>query len=275
MIIDNDGMPNENKPEAQPGEDTDAPKDDINPKDTNLESQPSDDKNPDDGGEDQEAGAGGTENEVPAPEAESAPEIESLRNQISELSTKLESALSAKPQAPASAAPQVAELSDEQWRAHEEKLGVGRETIKYFTNQAVKVYQTLLEKMDEKMARYEKADALRSISRDPKFSDATKYQKDVDEYLGQFHVSQHGNPDLLKNAIYYARGKNMGKTISKVQSQVARNPKIVGAGRPSAPAPTASKPKIAMTAGQKHAASMFGEKEYNEGLALRGKAFDA
>lgn len=163
-----------------------------------------------------------------------------------------------------------AEWTEEQWAAKEKEVGVNRNAIKYFTNQNVYLYQRIMdgvkEMFDSRFGNFDKSNQLKELSKDPKFADAPKFQKDIDEFLSQFDPKFHSDPRLLKSAVVYARGKNMTKTTAKVRNEGERNRIISGAGRPVGSNGISSKGKVVpLTSYQKKVADLMGgENEYRK-----------
>jgi hypothetical protein len=134
----------------------------------------------------------------------------------------------------AAAASKPVELTEEQWIQKEAQLGVPRNAIQHFTGQMVHVYNKLRGEFEGRLAKYEKRDALQALAADPKFRDAGRYQKDVDEFLSQYEPRHWTNGDLLKQAVLYARGKNVNAVNQNRRALLERNKRIGGAARPGA-----------------------------------------
>ena len=161
----------------------------------------------------------------------------------------------------------VPELSEEQWAGQEAAWGVARNTIQRITQQAMTLHKDIMSKIDQRLAKFEKADSLRSLSQDKAYSDALRYQKDVDEFLQSYDPRSWSNPALLKRAVEWSRGRHLKATVNQVRKDTERNRKISGVARPSAGAGVAKKPGAAtrtLTALERDVAARFGmtEKEY-------------
>lgn len=157
------------------------------------------------------------------------------------------------------------QLTEEEWLKQEESWGVPRTAIQAMTNQSVKVINHIMSQLDQRLAKFEKSDALRSLSSEKGFTDAPRYQKDVDEFLSHYDPRAWSNPELLRRAVIYARGKNMNKNVSQARNESERNRKIAGPGRP-APAGNAMRRTVSKPLNpiQRDVASKFGlsESEY-------------
>lgn len=186
-----------------------------------------------------------------------------IKAQIEELTKKLEQQINHKEPPP------VKELSEAEWAAKETEWGVPRTAIQAVTSQNVYLYnkikQDIMAEFDKRMGGFEKSSALQSLAKDPKFSDAPKYAKDVDEFIKDYPAQHHSNPELLKRAVIYARGLNIGKTVSKVRNEGERNRTITGAGKPNSPNGGIRNKVVPLTPIQKkYADSMGGEAEYRK-----------
>ncbi len=234
-VIDNDGAADEggaNGPENEPGsENLDA----LN--------EPGEGADPNGGGENPEDGeaAGaveGAEGE-PGEGAEPGPEPvagaftpeaqEQFRAQLrEELKAELLEEMKANQPAPA-----AKEIPDEEWVKHESEWGIPRTAIKNVVSRMERVVNHVMAKMDERFAKFEKGDAIRALSQEKGFNDISRYQKDIDEFLGRYHPKHHSNPELLKQAVFYARGKNMNSAVRRAAVGAERNRKIAGVARPA------------------------------------------
>lgn len=199
-----------------------------------------------DGSENKEVGENVDPNEGTPGEEESNPESGELENQSTdEQFTQMREEMrreimeevrremdTLKPQEPEAPKDPWANMNEETWAKKEEEVGVNRNAIKFFTNQSMRVVDHVMAKLDERLAKFEKSDRIREISRQPGFSDASRYQKDIDEFLSSYHPRHHSNEDLIKRAVIYARGKNMKSSISKARNESERNRKISGQVKP-------------------------------------------
>lgn len=279
MIID-DGKPIEEKEEPTETKGAeDGAQDDADAKVEDAESQPTDESNPDGGTESTEDGEPGKEDEGQPGEEEATPaidEISGLKAQLGELTAKLEAALAVKDNK-VTPEPQVTELTEEQWAKTEERLGVNREAIKFFTSQTVKAVQQIMGEIERRFGSLDKDKAFQELAKDPQFSDAPTHKKEMDEWLSQFDPSLHSKPELLKSAYWVAKGKNASKVVAKVRKEGERNKQVVGAGRPSAPNTGArTKAPAPLNGYQKHIAELVGgENIYRDLKTKAGKALDA
>lgn len=166
--------------------------------------------------------------------AETSEVIKGLQTKIAELEQKL-----SQPPAPPPTAPK--ELSEEDWAKLESEWGSPRTTIDKTTRMVMNVHQNIKDYVDAKFAKYEINEAKSSLASDPEYSDANKYSAEIDEYLNKVDPRYRTNPTVLRDAVIWARGKNMKGAISKVRDEKDRNKKIAGVARPSAP--STGKPK--------------------------------
>lgn len=244
-----------------------GPENENDGQDLDTLNEQGDDANAERGGENQEAGedAGGAEDQVQGEDGEpksvksgALPDEvrEKLRNELrEELRAEMREEIQRnQPPAPAK------EISEEEWAKHEADWGIPRTAIKATVSRLERVAQTLIKRMDERFAKFEKGDALRTLSREKGFEGAMRYQKDIDEFLTQYQPQFHSNPTVLKRAFMYARGKNMGNDLQKARTGNERNLRIVQpGGRPSAGgAPVRTGSKVQLTASQKSAARAVG-----------------
>jgi hypothetical protein len=202
-------------------------------------SEPGADAASDGGAEDQEVGgdvdqeegaAGGEEEGAGADvEASSLHDIEKLKEQLrSELRAELSAEMREnQPE------PQPKEISDEEWAKHEDNWGIPRKAITATVSRMERLAKHFEARLDERLAKFEKNDALRTLASDKGFTDAMRYQKDVDEFLSHYPAKHHSNPDLLKRAVMYSRGKNMKNNVNRARTESERNRRISGAGRPA------------------------------------------
>lgn len=279
MIIDKmDGQPVEEKEIVKPEGAEDGAQDDPIKETSDAEPEPSENSDPNGGAEGPEDGEPGQENAgEPEPEAQPAePTIAQLQSQLAEMTAKVEAALAIKNN-PAPVEPKVAELTDEQWAKAEEQYGMSRNGIQFMTGQIVKAVQSIMGEMDKRFGSLDKDKAFDSLAKDPQFADAKTYQKEMNEWLGQFDPSLHSKPELLKSAYWVAKGKNAGKVVAKVRKEGERNKQVAGAGRPAAPNTGArSKTPAPLNGYQKRVAEMMGgEDAYRKTKALARQALDA
>lgn len=176
---------------------------------------------------------------------------------------------------PADAPPQ---LTEEQWAAKEQEVGVERKAIQFFTAQSMKVWNAVQDAMDARFAKFEKIEAIRDLSRTKGFEDASRYQKGIDSFLTKYQPKYHSNPELLKMAVIYARGLARSGDVRRAQVSSQRNVRVAGAARPSSPGSSAGATRRPgstqrpLTASQREVMQKFGwtEKEYRDSLSTRG-----
>lgn len=215
------------------------------------------------GGEEGEGDAGG---EAEAPTALTAEQVDAI------LEKRLaEREAARKDQGAASAR----ELTEEEWQKKEEEWGgVSRQAIQSVANMHVQLLNLVMAKMDERLSKFERQDALTSLSKEQGFSDAVSLRPGIEEFMKDFPVNMHSNPGLLKKAVIYARGLGANGRLAAARSAGEKNRKIVGAGRPAAPSSSARRPvggPLNLT--QRAAAALHpgGEAGYRKDLASRGK----
>ncbi len=246
----------------------------INAEDNDALNEQGDDTNLDRGTADLEAGedAGGEEEALPDETGNPKPgstgplSTEEVREQLRhELREEMRKEMAEQMRANQPPAPEK-QISEEEWTQHESDWGIPRSAIKNTVERMTRVHDTIMKKIDERFAKFEKAESLRSLSRDPGFTDANRYSKDIDEFLSHYPAQHHSNPDLLKRAVIYSRGKNMKTQVAKARNGSERNLRIAApGGRPAAGgAPIRTGSKIALTASQRSAARAFGmtDEEY-------------
>lgn len=161
------------------------------------------------------------------------------------------------------------ELSDQEKEKMAQELGVPFSAIDHYTKQNALVVEKVKEMLDTELADFRKDNAVTRLSQDPKFSDAMKYKKEINEFLGNFPKKFHGDEKILKMAVMYGRGVNLKSEVHKARNDGERNRKIAGPGRPAAPTSGARKPAPKpLTEMQKQAARAGGmsDDEYRKHL---------
>lgn len=260
---------------AEPGEGTDELENASDKENDDSFDEQGGDTDADGRAEDQEAGGDAdpvegeegeeNENSEPEPKVDAAADRERLKTELrEELKKDLLQEQDMLRKQNEEQAP-VKELSDEEWAAHEQRMGVPRTAIRAFTEQNVKLFHRMNQILDERFSRFEKREALTELAQDPAFRDAKRYQKDVDEFLTDYDVKHHSNPKLLQRAVIYARGKNAQTNLNKVRNDKTRNLKITGSGRPAGNgAPVRKAGNVALTPLERSAARAAGmsESEY-------------
>ncbi len=280
-VIDDAGTTAPGSGAGDAGEVHNGPEDPTNPELETPQSEPGGDTDPDGRGEVEPTGeddpaaasdAGG-EGEDPAAGTEGLT-LESVQdNLLRAMDEKIRSAIPPAEEKPV-------EFTEEQWANQEAAWGIPRTAIKAATQQAAHVYQRLSAefdaKLDARFAGIEKENAIQSLSRTPGFTDAGRYRKDIDEFLSHYDPKHHANAELLKRGVVYARGKNMGTTVSKVRTSQERNRKIATRARPSSPNGASRGAPVALNASERDAARKFGmsESEYAD-LKKQGRTISS
>lgn len=223
--------------------------------------QPGAEGNIDGGATDKEVGedAGAVEVEVNSkiedPRAKDDARIANVEKMLKEVADRV------------SAPAPVKERTPEEWATLEQEWGVPRGAIERTTRQSVTVYNKIMEMFDSRFAKYEMTESLTDLTKETGFNDAIRYKKDVTTYLSRYEPKYWTNPQLLKDAVIYARGLNANSNIQKVRTDNERNRVVIGRARPSSPAVGQRRGSpIALTASQKEAASHMpgGEPEYRK-----------
>jgi len=246
----------------------------TDPKGNDVVNEPAGDTDPVGGEEAGEAGKDAGAPEGEAANAEGDPEsgvaeqpfdpAAFKEDLIKEIQEKI-----APPQAPQ-------QLTEEQWAAKEQEFGVSRQAIQAFTQQNIKVYNAMREYVDAQFAAINKTTALQALSQEKGFTDAPRYRKEIDQFLSKFDPKVHSNPQLLKDAVIYARGLAASGNIQRARNDGERNRRIAGAARPSSPNANGGARKPAatpsLTREQRDAASKFGmsDAEYAGLMKKRG-----
>lgn len=191
--------------------------------------------------------------------------VEALHKQVADLTARLETLSKPREEAPAP----VPQPTEEQWQAKADELGVSVKYLKFETTQKANLYnrikQEIISEMTGRFSKFEKADAISSLSKDPQFADAPKYRKDIDTFLEKFDAKEQSNPELLKMAVIYARGLNAKKREAGIRSDGERNRHINGAARPASSS-SGTRSKVTPLFGNQKvvAAMMNGDAEYNK-----------
>jgi hypothetical protein len=216
---------------------------------------------PERGGTDKETpeDGGGEEGEVPEEGAEPRPKddprLSAVEKTLAEINEKIQ-----KKEEP------VKEKTPEEWAKLEEEWGAPRSVIERTTRQAVMVFNKMQEYVDSRFAKLEFGNALSDFSKQPGFSDANRYRKDVEEFLSDYDSKHWTNPKLIERAVFYARGKNAQAREQFARSGAERNRVIAGTARPASPG-GGTKPRgiPPLRADQKEAAELMGgESEYRK-----------
>lgn len=279
-VFDDSGMENGASGEEKPEGAVNGTQVNQDPEVNEAQPQPGEESGADGGAEGGEAREGAGGDEVQAGTEEGKPDpVATLQATVADLQKKLEDALANKPQLKAKeeAPKPPVELTEEEWAAREQALGIPRNAIKWQAKQGEYIYKAVMEGVErilnERMGGFEKSSALSKLSKETGFEDAGRYQKEVDEFLADFSPEHHSNPALLKKAVVYARGLNAKRDLSRVRSDGERNKVISGSGRPAAPSAGNRVRITPLNLLQKQAAQLMGsEAEYNKWRPKNGSA---
>lgn len=170
------------------------------------------------------------------------------------------------------------QLTEEQWSQKEQELGIPRTAIKAMTSQAVMVYNKIKEEvaqmLQERFSGIETDTAIKSVGQEKGFSDINTYRSGINEFLSKYDVKHHSNPELLKTAYYYAKGKSANSNVRRARVESEKNKKISGPARPASPngANRTPAPK-GLNPAQLDVAKHFGmsPEQYSKLKAERGK----
>jgi hypothetical protein len=151
------------------------------------------------------------------------------------------------------------QITEEEWAKYEEERGIPRTAQTWITNTLVRAVQDIEKVINQRFARIDRKEAIQGMASNPEFSDANKYQKEMDQYLEKVDPRYHANPEVLKDALIWARGMNYKKTVQNVRNEREVNKRISGVARPSTGgAKSSSKSTPALTALEKSAADAVG-----------------
>lgn len=158
------------------------------------------------------------------------------------------------------------QYTEEDWAKMESEWGMPRTAIDRVTRQNVQIVNQIMEHIDSRIAKIEFGNALETFSKQPGFTDATRYRKDIDSFLGNYDPKHWSNPQLLKMAVFYARGVNANGNVQKAMVGAERNRKISGQARPSSPGGGVRRSAMPpLTESQRQAAELMGgESEYRK-----------
>lgn len=209
-----------------------------------------------------------SEEKVDGDEVEKPDLIRNLTEKIAELEKKISTPT---PLTPEERAP-VQPISEEEWSRYEEERGIPRTAQTWVTNALVRVVSDVKREMDNRFARFDRQDTMGQLAKDPEFSDASKYPKEVDQYLAKVDPRFHSNVDVLKDAVIWARGMNYKKNVQTIQNDKEKNKRIAGVARPAAGGGSKGSGKsVSLTALEKSAAAATGMSE-SEYASLKGKS---
>ena len=170
-------------------------------------------------------------------------------------------------------APEPAPISDQEWEKYESEWGIPRTAIKNTVDRVVRAVTDIRSYVDQKFAKYERQEQLDSLSSDPEFNDAKKYSKEINQYLEKIDPRYHSNPDVLKDAVIWARGLNYKRSVQNVRNEKEINKRISGIARPASSSVSRGskgKTSASLTTLEKSAADAV-NMPYEEYAALKGK----
>lgn len=231
-----------------------------------INSQPIESDQPDitGGGEDQTNGEdAGVLEETAGAEAESPESKSQASVDLSQFKEEILKEIKETIKPPESAPRQI---SEEEWAAHEQRVGVPRQAIDFFTRQSVQVYEKLKDYVDQQFASLQKDAALSNVAKEAGITDVARLKPGIDEFLKDFDPRHHNNPALLKKAAIYARGLQSQKDIRTVRNSDEKNRQVVNRLKPGrSEGGSAGNPgQKGLTEQQREVAAMLpgGEAEY-------------
>jgi hypothetical protein len=221
-----------------------------------------------------EAGSGeeepGSESE-PLEEEQPDP-VERLAASLEERFAKLEEALQGR--RAEKAAPT---LSDEDWANLEQTTGVGRKGHEHFAgliNHGLqRLEQKLMSALGDKVNPVATDRAIDVVAGIKGFADARVLKPAINKFLAKFDAAQRSSPDLIKDAVIWARGMKASESVARAAKGAERNKTIAGAARPASPGGKGTgKAPVTLNAAQKSAAMRLpgGEAEYRKLLDRKG-----
>lgn len=262
---------NEGTVVAEPKGGADAPADKTNPKGNETVPEPSGEENLNAGAEGGEAepGAGTDEGEPGAEGSGAEPkQEETTPDPLAEFTERMEKRfeLLEKAVKPQERAPAPVEPTEEQWAELETKTQMPRAGIKHVATMMERGLKAIERKFEERLSAFESEKVLETVSADPSFSDAKTLKTEVQTYLKKFAPADRSDPELVKDAIIYARGLKSKAAIARAAKGQERNKHITGAARPASPNGGGNTAQAVLSSAQKQAASMLpgGEAEYRK-----------
>ena len=182
--------------------------------------------------------------------------ITTLKTEIEQLKQKVNQGVAPVPR------PQPVVFTPEQREQISQRFGgVPFEAVQGFGGMIENAVKQIETKMEQRFGQYTKRDAIEELSKEKGFEDIKKYSKDVDEYINRFAPIHWGNKEVIREAVRYARGKNMEQTIRKVTHNTERNLRVATTARPaSSTASRGGKPAVKLTEAEESAYQSFGKK---------------
>jgi len=120
--------------------------------------------------------------------------------------------------------------TEEEWTALEEKTGSSRGTIEHFENESrtnmVAVARSVKNYVDTMFGGLERDKIIGELASDKEFSDIKSYRKDIDGFLKDIKQENTRDPELIKKAAIYARGKNSKNAVKKAQNTTIKTQKV-------------------------------------------------
>lgn len=188
------------------------------------------------GGEPQ--GGGGEGGEPQQDPQGGEPQVDLRDAEVADLKTtvaKLQGRLEQVGKTPASTE-QPRTYTAEEIAGFEEKTGMTWTGIGWVEKMFKDQEERLEKKFSKKMGSISRNSAIDELAKQPGFSDANLYRKEMQEYMDDmFDVSDHNNPRIVKSAFYNAKGQHSNKDIEKARSSSEINRKIAGGSRPASP----------------------------------------
>lgn len=124
----------------------------------------------------------------------------------------------------------VKEWTEDQWNEHAERTGLTKAGTQYIAQLLRGVLagnNVTQQEMTNRLARFEKNDAVNELGKEKEYSDIPKYRTGMDEFLNNYEPHLHSNKKLLGLAYYYAKGKGASGAVKKASNANELNRKIV------------------------------------------------
>src|SRR3990167_87799 len=156
--------------------------------------------------------------------------IQELENRIEELSKKSQS----QPQSQTSTQPRI--YSEQEKAAIEEMYGgVPFNGVMAFSRMINDTVQSAIKQIEGtftgKLSSIEKETVISALSKQKEFSDIRSYMTGIETYLKKFNPIYHGNREILEDAYWYAKGRNLKNAISKVANSSEKNKRIASVSK--------------------------------------------
>lgn len=185
-------------------------------------------------------------------------DVESLRAENKALAERLEK-LEKVP------APAPVQFTDEQKAQIADRFGVEFKTVEQFNGLVANAVSMMEKRIGDRLGRFEKESAIAELAAKPGLENIRKYMSGINEFLKDYDVGVHSNPNLLEKAFYYAKGIGSGKETKKILNSKEINRKLLKKGVSHVVSKgKASGSSVRLTAEQKQAAADSGmsEEEY-------------